>query len=124
MKPRLLLLIFLFSAFSNVLLAVPSTLDVYTGADAFFNLYEDEGTNYNYEKGAFSTIPMKYNEATNTITIDARKGSFNGMLEKRIFRINIISPNNAKHLDFDASDKEATYEGNKITIKIGSFFNH
>ena len=28
------------------------TLNIYTGADASFNLYEDEGTNYNYEKGA------------------------------------------------------------------------
>ena len=30
------------------------TLNIYTGADASFNLYEDEGTNYNYEKGAFA----------------------------------------------------------------------
>ena len=40
------------------------------------------------------------------------------MLQKRIFRINIISPNKAKRLDFDASDKEATYDGKKITIKL------
>jgi alpha-D-xyloside xylohydrolase len=93
------------------------TLNVYTGTDASFNLYEDEGTNYNYEKGAFSIIPIKYNEATKTITIGDRKGSFNGMLQKRIFRINIISPNNAKYLDFDGGDKEVTYEGKKITIK-------
>lgn len=93
------------------------TLNVYTGADASFNLYEDEGTNYNYEKGAYATIPIKYNEATKTITIGDRKGSFNGMLQKRIFRINIISPTGAKRLDFDAGDKEVTYEGKRITIK-------
>jgi alpha-D-xyloside xylohydrolase len=93
------------------------TLNVYTGADASFNLYEDEGTNYNYEKGAYSIIPIKYNEATKTITVGDRKGSFRGMLQKRIFRINIISPNKAKSLDFDASDKEVTYEGKKITVK-------
>jgi alpha-D-xyloside xylohydrolase len=93
------------------------TLNVYTGADASFNLYEDEGTNYNYEKGAYSIIPINYNEATKTITIGDRKGSFHGMLQKRIFRINIISPNKAKRLDFGVSDKEVTYEGKKITIK-------
>lgn len=93
------------------------TLNVYTGADASFNLYEDEGTNYNYEKGAFSIIPIKYNEATKAITIGNRKGSFKGMLQKRIFRINIISPNKTKSLDFDASDKEVAYEGKKITLK-------
>lgn len=95
------------------------TLNIYTGADASFNLYEDEGTNYNYEKGAFSIIPLKYNEATKTITLGDRKGSFTGMLQKRIFRISIISPNKAKRLDFDAKcDKEVFYEGEKRTIKI------
>jgi alpha-D-xyloside xylohydrolase len=94
------------------------TLNIYTGADATFNLYEDEGTNYNYEKGAFSVTPIKYDEAKKTVIIDDRKGSFNGMLQKRIFRINILSPNKAKNLDFDASDKEVNYEGKKITVKI------
>ncbi|OQP60522.1 alpha-xylosidase [Niastella vici] len=95
------------------------TLNVYTGADASFNLYEDEGANYNYEKGAFTIIPVKYNEAAKTITIGDRKGTFNGMLPKRTFRINVITPNEAKHLEFDAKcDKEIMYEGKKLTIKI------
>jgi alpha-D-xyloside xylohydrolase len=98
------------------------TLNIYTGTDASFNLYEDEGTNYNYEKGAFSVIPIKYNEAAKTISMGDRKGSFKGMLQKRTFRINIISPGNAKPLDFDASVKEVTYGGQSITIKIESLF--
>jgi alpha-D-xyloside xylohydrolase len=99
------------------------TLNVYSRADASFTLYEDEGTNYNYEKGAFSIIPIKYNEATKTLTISNRKGSFNGMLQKRIFRINIISPNKALRLDFNASDNEVTYEDKKKRLKIESLFN-
>ena len=98
------------------------TLNIYTGADASFNLYEDEGTNYNYEKGAFSIIPIKYDEATKTITINDRKGSFNGMLQQRIFQFNIISHKRTKSLDFDACDKEVSYAGKKITIKIDSLF--
>jgi len=95
------------------------TLNIYTGADASFNLYEDEGTNYNYEKGAFSVIPIKYDKATNAITIGNRRGSFNGMLSKRIFRINIITPGGVKGLDSDAKDgREISYEGKKIIIKI------
>jgi len=94
------------------------TLNVYTGADASFNLYEDEGTNYNYEKGAFTIIPIKYNETTKTIIIGDRKGSFNGMLEKRVFNINIISPDKTQSLDFNSSDKIIFYEGKKITIKM------
>ena len=95
------------------------TLNVYTGADASFNLYEDEGTNYNYEKGAFAIIPIKYNEATKTITIGDRKGTFNGMLQKRTFRINLITPKEAQRLDLDVrGEKEVLYEGKKAVIKL------
>jgi len=93
-------------------------LNIYTGADASFNLYEDEGTNYNYEKGAFSVIPIKYNEAAKTVTIGDRKGSFNGMLKKRIFTINIISADKIKTLDFNTSDKLVSYEGKTLTVKM------
>jgi alpha-D-xyloside xylohydrolase len=95
------------------------TLNVYAGADASFNLYEDEGTNYNYEKGAFSTIPIKYNEATGTVTIGDRKGSFNGMLQKRTFRINLITSKEPRPLDLDVKcDKEVSYDGKKTVIKL------
>ncbi|THU41209.1 DUF5110 domain-containing protein [Niastella caeni] len=95
------------------------TLNVYAGADASFDLYEDEGTNYDYEKGAFSIIPIKYSEATKTITVGDRKGSFNGMLQKRAFRINIITPNGIKPFDLEAKcDKEVVYEGKKLIIKL------
>ena len=64
---------------------------VYPGKDGKFSLYEDEGANYNYEKGAFSTISFEYNDAEGTLTIGGRKGSFDGMLTNRIFSINILS---------------------------------
>lgn len=95
------------------------TLNIYTGADAAFDLYEDEGTNYNYENGAFTNIPIKYSEATKTITIGDRKGSFAGMPEKRTFRINLITPNKSRSIDLDAKcDKEISYQGKKLAIKM------
>jgi alpha-D-xyloside xylohydrolase len=93
-------------------------LNVYAGADASFNLYEDEGTNYNYEKGSFASIPVNYNEAAKTITIEDRKGNFNGMLQKRVFMINIISPGKTHPLQFNASGKMVIYNGKKIVIKM------
>jgi alpha-D-xyloside xylohydrolase len=93
------------------------TIDIYTGADASFELYEDEGTNYNYEKGAYSIIPIIYTEKTGTLKIENRKGSFPGMLNQRVFYINIISPNNAKPLQFSTSGKIVVYDGKKINIK-------
>jgi alpha-D-xyloside xylohydrolase len=43
--------------------ADPIELRVYTGADGDFTLYEDENDNYNYEKGAYATIPIHWNDA-------------------------------------------------------------
>jgi alpha-D-xyloside xylohydrolase len=95
------------------------TLNIYTGADASFNLYEDEGTNYNYEKGAFTVIPIKYTEATKTLVIEDQKGAFTGMLGKRVFRISFITPNNPKSWDTEQKfDKELVYEGEKVIIKM------
>ena len=95
------------------------TLNIYTGADASFNLYEDEGTNYNYEKGAYTVIPIKYSEATKTVTVGERKGAFTGMLQTRVFRINLITPVKRRQLDPDAKcDKEMVYEGKKLVIKL------
>ena len=38
-------------------------LYVYAGKDGSYTLYEDEGTNYNYEKGKYAMIDFKYNDA-------------------------------------------------------------
>lgn len=98
--------------------ANPITLYVYTGKDGQFILYEDEDTNYNYEKGQYATIPISYNEATKALAIGQRKGSFRGMMNKRNFRIIWISADKPKALDFNQkADKEVTYSGKALTIK-------
>lgn len=95
------------------------TLNIYTGADGSFHLYEDEGANYNYEKGAYAVIPIKYNEATKTVTIGDRRGSFAGMLPKRTFRVNFLAPAEARRFDLDLKcDREVVYEGKRVIIKM------
>ena len=105
--------------YTNEKPADPITLFVYTGKDAAFSLYEDEGTTYNYEKGAFANIPFTYNESTKTLTIEKREGNFNGMLAKRTFRIIWISKDRPKELN--AAQKALTtvqYNGEGVTIKM------
>ncbi|MBW4890756.1 DUF5110 domain-containing protein [Mucilaginibacter sp. HMF5004] len=60
---------------------------VYPGSDGSFTLYEDEGDNYNYEKGAYATINFKWDNLHQTLTIGKRKGAFSGMLKTRKFNI-------------------------------------
>ena len=63
--------------------ADPLTLWVYTGADATFELYEDDGVSYAYEKGAFATIPLRWDEKAGALTIGARSGSYPGDAKAR-----------------------------------------
>ncbi len=94
------------------------TLYVYTGRDGSFTLYEDEGENYGYEKGAFATIGFDYNERTKTLTIGQRKGQFPGMLEKRRFHIVWITKENVKGIDnHPKPSKTVLYTGGMISIK-------
>ena len=69
----------------------PIELRVYPGRDGSFILYEDEGDNYNYEKGAYSTIPISWNDSTRILRIGKRAGSFTGMTKEHTFRVVWVS---------------------------------
>lgn len=93
------------------------TLYVYTGKDAEFTLYEDEGVNYNYEKGAYSTIPFKWDEQSGKLAIGDRSGKFDGMLETRKF--NIVWVSKEKPVSFDLTrkpDMTVTYSGKAVEV--------
>ncbi len=72
--------------------ADPLTLHVYAGADGAFTLYEDDGLTNGYEQGAFARIPVAWHDATRTLTLGRRAGSFPGMLNERTFRVVLVSP--------------------------------
>jgi alpha-D-xyloside xylohydrolase len=92
---------------------------VYPGADGEFTLYEDENDNYNYEKGAYSTITFSWDDAKKVLTISDRKGSFLGMLTKRKFKIVRVGKNKGTGMDVvDRFDKEVIYTGKKILVKL------
>ena len=83
-------------------------LRLYPGANGDFTLYEDEGDNYNYEKGQYATIAFHWNDKTRTLTIDERKGNYPGMLTKRQFTI--VTP--------DGKQQVVNYEGMQKQVLI------
>ena len=94
-------------------------LYVYAGADGNFMLYEDEGTNYNYEKGHYSTIDISYDDSSHSLTIGARRGSFSGMPARRSFRIVLVTPGKPVALNPDTTEgKLVEYSGKEITVKL------
>ena len=83
-------------------------LRVYPGADGSFVLYEDEGDNYNYEKGVYSTITFQWNDKSKILTISQRKGDYPGMLQKRQFTI--VLP--------DGRQQTVNYDGQQLQVKM------
>lgn len=99
--------------------ADPITLYVYAGADGAFTLYEDQGLTYDYEKGAFSTIPIRWNDATRTLSLGARTGTFTGMLQSRTFQLVLVSPTKAVGVSSTPTpDKQVTYSGAAVNVSL------
>lgn len=86
-------------------------LRVYPGQDGTFTLYEDEGDNYNYEKGQYTLIRMTWDDASHTLTLAPREGRYKGMLTHRQFRVRLIG-----------TDREQTvqYDGKAVKVTLGS----
>ena len=94
-------------------------LYVYAGKDGNFQLYEDEGTNYNYEKGKYAVIDISYNDTTRTVSFGARKGQFLGMLKSRKFNIVLISKDCPQPLNLEnPNGKLVEYKGKAMTVKL------
>jgi alpha-D-xyloside xylohydrolase len=97
--------------------ADPLEIRVYRGANGTFTLYEDENDNYNYEKGAHATITFTWDDASHTLTIGDRTGTFPGMLSSRTFHIVFVTENHGTGAALtQAPDKTIHYTGAKMTV--------
>ncbi len=95
----------------------PIELRIYPGASGNFTLYEDEGDNYDYEKGAFAEIPMTWDDSSKTLTIGARQGSFPGMLASRTFRVIWVKAGHGiGESPSDVSDHDISYSGQAVSV--------
>ena len=99
----------------------PVELRIYAGADGDFALYEDEGDNYDYEHGAYSVIPMHWDDKAETLTIGDRRGNFPGMLEHRTF--GVVRVTDARGVGIPSTEKfDATVEftGKAVSVHVPS----
>jgi len=99
----------------------PIELRIYTGADGSFVLYEDENDNYDYEKGVYATIPMKWNDASQTLTIGPRSGDFPGMRKERTFMVVVVRPGHGTGMDMTVpQDRIVSYAGDPETVHLSA----
>jgi alpha-D-xyloside xylohydrolase len=94
-------------------------LFVYTGKNSSFKIYEDENINYNYEKGAFSNIPVSFNNESGKLTIGNRNGNFSGMPVSRNVRVIFYTKEHLKNLNFQAKPEfSVNYSGKSVEINF------
>ncbi len=91
----------------------PYEIRVYRGADGVFPLYEDEGDNYNYERGRFSLVMLRWTEGSGELVIAAREGEFDGLVKSREFRVVFISAGGRE-------ERTVAYSGDEIRLRAGS----
>ena len=106
-----------FIQYSSEKPADPIELRIYRGADGQFTLYEDEGDNYDYEKGKYTTIPISWNEEKRTLEIGKRSGEFPGVLKERTFNVVWVSYNHGAGVpSAEKPDTVVQYNGKALKI--------
>ena len=97
----------------------PVEIRIYPGANGEFTLYEDENDNYNYEKGIYALTRFKWDDTKKTLTVEARKGKYPGMLKERTFNILLVSENRGTGIEISSTmDKKIKYSGMKTVVKL------
>jgi alpha-glucosidase (family GH31 glycosyl hydrolase) len=86
----------------------PTTLKIYTGADGFFTLYEDDGSSMEYLKGNFNLMNIEWDDTKRSLAI--RPANVNTrQLNKRIFKVELFP---------QGTIKEVIYSGRKTEISF------
>ena len=81
---------------------------VYPGADGSFDLYEDAGDGYGHEKGESTKIRFSWDDASKTLTLAPRRGSYPGMIATRVFRAKTVG----------GAEKRIAYGGKQVKVSL------
>lgn len=96
------------------------TIYVYAGDNGSFTLYEDNGLNYDYSKGEFTTIEFFYDDSNQLLQISDRSGSFEGMPTEYNFNIVYVNHQQATGIDRQAKQSpiKINYQGKNSQITL------
>ncbi|MGC6401723.1 TIM-barrel domain-containing protein [Sphingomonas sp. FW199] len=94
----------------------PLVLHVFAGADASFDLYEDDGTSMGFDRGEFARTPIRWDDKAGTLTIGARQGSYPGMAGKRGISVRVYRPGGTTAPSFEAGSVQVVYDGKAVTL--------
>lgn len=95
-----------------------TTIYVYAGANGSFCLYDDEGTNYDYEQGRYSKINFTYDDSSRTLIIADRSGRYDQMSIERKFNVVLVSPEKPQAFSPTAKGVVIEYNGTNQVVKL------
>jgi alpha-D-xyloside xylohydrolase len=98
--------------------ADPIELRIYQGANGDFTFYEDQNDGYQYQKGAHATTNIHWDDATKTLTLSQREGTFQGMLPEHTFHVVLVSNNHGAGIEESTPNKTITYTGANIAVSF------
>jgi alpha-D-xyloside xylohydrolase len=88
----------------------PMELRIYPGHDGTFTLYDDEGSNYDYESGQSSMVVLTWKDRTHELLIGKRAGSFAGMRPECTLLVHVAGSAQAP--------REVHYRGEAMRIQL------
>src|SRR5581483_10468059 len=91
---------------------------VYGGADGYFEWYSDAADTYDYEKGSYRIVPIRWDDAARTLTLDGSSASYPGMPKRIHIRLVVVREGHGAGAEIaGASDRDGVYEGKTLHIK-------
>ena len=93
------------------------TLNVYTGANGSFSFYEDDGTSMQYARGAYTRLPIRWDEGRHVLTVGPRQGGWAGMPPMRAIHVRWFTPARQRPFAIDgAPDQTIAYSGREVSV--------
>jgi len=98
----------------------PIELRIYPGTDAQFTLYNDEGDNYNYEKGYYQLVTISWDDHKRQLHFSDRGGKgYPGMPEEITFNVVIVGENHGIGVaETQTVDQVVVYRGQKLVCSF------
>ncbi len=108
--------------FSNARPLDTLTLNIYGSGNGSFNLYEDDGTSLNYDKGQYSYTPIVYStgaDSSHKIVIGPTNGSFEGQVGKRSYELCICAISEPRSVLLDGNEYNRwSWETRNATLRV------
>lgn len=90
---------------------------VYPGADGSFELYEDDGETYDYERGSYALVPLEWSDAAGSLSIGERRGLY----QLPVLKLNVVVVKEGRGAglgEVKEPDASVAYAGSKVKLNL------